>query len=227
MWSVWWHYPRKWRELHVFMRHVFCWSPTWADLFKPMSWAMTEPWHTSQISILQKYGKEKYKVGIQKILKGWEKRERRCLHPMKHEYHFLRCSDYFKEKKTQWRNCFKPSLNLVICTTWRPFCKQLLKEFWASLVCFLILWHKSQKTLITRNKYCLHAQGIIYSWQNKSQETKLVLSIIRWLQITDNIRSVNFFTVYFINFIFLIHKHHVFKQHVLYNIPATDIPKVQ
>lgn len=124
---------------------------------------------------------------------------------MKHEYHFLRCSDYFKEKKTQWRNCFKPSLNLVICTTWRPFCKQLLTEFWASLVCFLILWHKSQKTLITRNKYCLHAQGIIYSWQNKSQETKLVLSIIRWLQITDDIRSVNFFTVYFINFIFLIH----------------------
>lgn len=58
---------------------------------------MCEPWHTSQISILQEYSEEKCKVGVQEILKGWKKNY--PIYPMKHEYHFLRCTDYFKEKK--------------------------------------------------------------------------------------------------------------------------------
>lgn len=35
---------------------------------------MTEPWHTSQISVLQEYSTEKRKAGIQEILKGWGKK---------------------------------------------------------------------------------------------------------------------------------------------------------
>lgn len=48
------------------------------DLTSLSGWAlaMTEPWHTSHISILHEYSKEKCKVGIQEILKGQEKKGR-------------------------------------------------------------------------------------------------------------------------------------------------------